>query len=264
MQIFLYGGSSVDIDDTVNAGVRKLLGLTHPVYKTSANDYALRFQIVYVLSLPAFNWQKQDYTPTFGRFIHTCNVVGNRQMVVVGGITATIDSGLDNAPPDPWSKGLGIFDLTAMEWKTEYNADAASYVTPQVVKSWYQQHGDYPASWSDNEVSSWFVKKGEYSSALLLRFVHGSELSLRWICIEQNCNFSLTQEQLWAPKAYQCWSDRWRCCRRAHCARRALLSFLVLKPETSLETSFDIVEIELCRRTKACAGEGWANSHRSG
>ena len=62
-KIFLYGGFATgSIPDTVAMGV------------------------VYVLSLPSFHWQKQNYNPTYGRCRHSCNLVGNRQMVVVGGI----------------------------------------------------------------------------------------------------------------------------------------------------------------------------------
>ena len=34
--------------------------------------------VVYVLSLPSFHWQKQNYTPTYGRCQQSYNLVGNR------------------------------------------------------------------------------------------------------------------------------------------------------------------------------------------
>ena len=43
---------------------------------------------VYILLLPAFNWQKTSYQPQYSRLGHTCNVV-NRQMIVVGGVVQT-------------------------------------------------------------------------------------------------------------------------------------------------------------------------------
>lgn len=115
--------------------------------------------VVYVLSLPSFHWQKQQYTPDYGRYQHSCNVVGNRQMVVVGGLIVP-----SNAPygsvgtiraPDPWPQGLGIFDLSAMEWSASYNPDAASYVTPTSVKEHIAQNGRYPSKWSDPMVETW-------------------------------------------------------------------------------------------------------------
>ena len=36
---------------------------------------------VFVLSLPAFNWQKANYTPTFPRVDHSCDITRKRQMV---------------------------------------------------------------------------------------------------------------------------------------------------------------------------------------
>lgn len=40
---------------------------------------------------------------------------------------------------DPWDNGLGIFDLTKLEWRSSYNASAAEYDSPQIVKDWYHQ-----------------------------------------------------------------------------------------------------------------------------
>lgn len=142
-EIFLYGGNAADIEATIAQGA------------------------VYVLSLPAFNWQKQDVTPGFGRHLHSCNVIGNRQMVSIGGMvtnsTASSTDGQDigtpdQSLPDPWQQGLGIFDLTAMEWKEEYDSDAAPYMTPDAVKAYYQQNGRDPVSWTNDVVQTWFTK----------------------------------------------------------------------------------------------------------
>ena len=38
-----------------------------------------------------------------------------------------------------------------------YDAAAAPYVTPDVVKAWYTEHGQYPASWSNATVETWFT-----------------------------------------------------------------------------------------------------------
>jgi hypothetical protein len=40
---------------------------------------------VHVLTLPAFRWFKQTSPTTFARYGHSCNVIGNRQMAVIGG-----------------------------------------------------------------------------------------------------------------------------------------------------------------------------------
>ena len=62
-----------------------------------------------------------------------------------------------NSIPDPWPQGLGIFDLTAMEWKEGYDPAAAPYVTPDAVKAYYQRNGRGPASWSNGVVQAWFT-----------------------------------------------------------------------------------------------------------
>lgn len=88
-------------------------------------------------------------------------------MVSIGGIvtnsTATSiddqDIGtIDHSLPDPWQQGLGVFDLTAMEWKEEYDSSAAPYITPDAVKAYYQQNGRDPASWTSDVVRAWFTK----------------------------------------------------------------------------------------------------------
>ena len=60
--------------------------------------------------------------------------------------------------PDPWLQGLGIFDLTTMEWKEEYDPAAAPYVTPDAVKAYYQRNGRGPASWTNDIVQAWFTE----------------------------------------------------------------------------------------------------------
>ena len=68
-----------------------------------------------------------------------------------------VESMPNNNLPDPWLQGLGIFDLTAMEWKEEYDPAAAPYVTPDAVKAYYQRNGRGPASWSNDVVQAWFT-----------------------------------------------------------------------------------------------------------
>ena len=63
----------------------------------------------------------------------------------------------DPSIPDPWGQALGVFDLTAMEWKAGYDAHAAPYVTPDAIKAYYRQNGRYPASWTNDVVKSWFT-----------------------------------------------------------------------------------------------------------
>jgi hypothetical protein len=141
-QIFIFGGQPQS-DDSQSPSSAEL-------------QAALDLDAVYVLSLPAFNWQKASYTPRQSRAWHTCNLIGNRQMVVVGGKEPFLTH--PSQITDIWTQGIGIFDLTAMEWKDQYDAGAAPYVTPDVVKAWYNEHGQYPASWSNAIVEAWFTR----------------------------------------------------------------------------------------------------------
>jgi hypothetical protein len=125
---------------------------------------------VYVLSLPSFSWYKADYTPGTGRTLHTCNAV-NRQMIVIGG-TSNDDSWLtgnsvSGTYRDPWPWGLGVFDMSKMEWASEFNADAADYVTPDVVIAGIAANGSKPATWSSSEIQQVFshTTLGEVSTS---------------------------------------------------------------------------------------------------
>ena len=69
-----------------------------------------------------------------------------------------LESNGDNSLPDPWLQGLGIFDLTAMEWKEGYDPAAPPYVSPDAVKAYYQQNGRGPASWTNGVVQAWFTE----------------------------------------------------------------------------------------------------------
>ncbi len=61
---------------------------------------------VYVLSLPSFHWIRQPDPLPFGRFGHTCSVIGMRQMVSIGGIViynSTDELGaFIGGQADPW------------------------------------------------------------------------------------------------------------------------------------------------------------------
>ena len=119
--------------------------------------------VVYVLSLPSFRWQKSTLTG-IGRFMHSCNVIG-RQMISVGGISMYSDTtqhifDVVGGIPDPWDQGFGVFDLTDMEWKSSFNANAGPYVTPESVKANSQQNEGYPSSWDEAVVEQWFKNPG--------------------------------------------------------------------------------------------------------
>jgi hypothetical protein len=116
-----------------------------------------------------------DTETNYARFGHSCNVVGNRQMVVIGG---AIDTAQQDGVVDPWSNGIGIFDLSEMQWKDSYNATAGAYVTPEFVKSQNEQRPT-PDEWSDSVVKDWFTQKGadpSYSSTAGVTFANRTSI----------------------------------------------------------------------------------------
>ena len=138
---FIYGGGNID-------------GLDGNITLTQYQEF-LTLDEVYVLSLPAFRWFKADYPAQHPRFRHSCNVVGNRQMLSIGGQDPT-NIYNNTFTADPFLQGLGIFDLTTMQWSDQYNADAEPYETPAVVKAWYAANGRSPATWNSPAVRRLF------------------------------------------------------------------------------------------------------------
>ncbi|KAL9036718.1 MAG: hypothetical protein Q9180_004135 [Flavoplaca navasiana] len=140
-EIFMYGGGNID-------------GLDGNITLTQYQEF-LTLDEVYVLSLPAFRWFKADYPAQYPRFRHSCNVVGNRQMLSIGGQDPT-NIYNNTFTADPFLQGLGIFDLTTMQWSDQYNAEAEPYETPAVVKAWYAANGMSPATWNSPAVQRLF------------------------------------------------------------------------------------------------------------
>ena len=77
-------------------------------------------------------------------------------MVVIGGLTG---GDKDNGVPDFWDKGIGVYDLTELHWNTMYDAAAAPYVTPEIVRQYNDEH-PYPKEFSDSVVEGWFKQQG--------------------------------------------------------------------------------------------------------
>ena len=86
-------------------------------------------------------------------------------MAVVGGNTVypgTPYGGLNyfGDSPDPFEHGIGIWDLSLMQWRDNYDPDAEAYVTPDVVKTRNDQ-SPYPSQWTEPIIETWFGKKGK-------------------------------------------------------------------------------------------------------
>lgn len=40
---------------------------------------------------------------------------------------------------DPYPRGMGIFDMSALEWKDSFDAEAGDYETNKAIRSWYDE-----------------------------------------------------------------------------------------------------------------------------
>lgn len=81
---------------------------------------------VWVLSLPSFTWT-QTYIGDGPRYGMTCHLVGNRQMLTVGGNEgSSITSNCD------WeTKSVAIYDMATLQWGSIFTYNAPPYEVPQ-------------------------------------------------------------------------------------------------------------------------------------
>ncbi|CAH0027119.1 unnamed protein product [Clonostachys rhizophaga] len=114
-----------------------------------------------ILSLPGFYWfcPKQFGVDLDIRTRHSCARIGNRQMVSVGGVGEWYIGNETWKSPDTWPNGIGIFDLTELKWKEEYDPDAKPYESPQIVQEWYAKKDRQQVAWASPQLEALFNKK---------------------------------------------------------------------------------------------------------
>jgi hypothetical protein len=57
-------------------------------------------------------------------------------MLSIGGVQPS--SGVEQGQAlDPWTNGIGVFDMTAFKWSGLYQSDADVYQQPDVVRQYY-------------------------------------------------------------------------------------------------------------------------------
>ncbi|OAL18112.1 hypothetical protein AYO22_10977 [Fonsecaea multimorphosa] len=122
-EIFILGGSTNDTYDQAH---------------TNDTDYLN----VYTLSIPAFRWFKSSASDQVRRADHSCQLIGNKQMLVIGGIQPGNPLGI--AAIDPWPNGLGIFDMSNFTWAHGYDPHAPPYEQPEVVRDYYSTQYQSP------------------------------------------------------------------------------------------------------------------------
>ena len=141
-EIFMYGGH---------------LDLTGGNLTPHLLDENKDLDAVYAHSLPAFTWFRADYPPVNPRFFHTCHAVGNRQMLSIG-VVNPLDANGAKVSQDTATHGVQIFDLTELKQNDQYDAKAALYSTPRVIKDWYLVNGTKSVQWQDPTVQQYFLR----------------------------------------------------------------------------------------------------------
>ncbi|KAL2208096.1 hypothetical protein CC79DRAFT_1384561 [Sarocladium strictum] len=136
-------------------GVKSESG-TYDIYVYGGyDDDTYSLNNIWVLSLPAFHWTKVGKSRV-PRGYHSCVVSGQRQMIVVGGINGWSYHDWAWAEKDEFGNGIGVFDLTTLEWRDEYDPDLKAYDAPDVVKEWYADGGMEDVEWSSDGVKNVF------------------------------------------------------------------------------------------------------------
>lgn len=139
----------------------------------------------YVLTVPGFEWfpvSSPDATNPGRRIWHTCNLVGNSQALVFGGYNFLNDTSTQFQDTDPWTQGLGVFDMTTLKWKDSYDADAPEYESPQQIQEWYSSTKPTDVKWASDDLkalfqvegSSWFSENGQISASVTSSSSSGS------------------------------------------------------------------------------------------
>ena len=72
------------------------------------------------------------------------------------------DSG--GSTPDPWTKGIGIFDMTALTWSSGYDPNAMPYEQSGVVKQYYQANPATP-TFTDSALAKIFANASTKTSS---------------------------------------------------------------------------------------------------
>ncbi|KAI8629550.1 hypothetical protein F5Y19DRAFT_85730 [Xylariaceae sp. FL1651] len=113
---------------------------------------------VHVLSLPGFVFFEG---PSQGppRSDHGCAVVGKgqRQMLSVGGIDGENRTFTAPTTADPWTYGIGVLDMTELQWTNSYDPDAPAYDSPTVVKDWYSAGNLEKMHWDNADLEMLFM-----------------------------------------------------------------------------------------------------------
>lgn len=140
------------------------------IYGGRSESSGTEYSDVYVLSLPGFRWTTVSGSQSVDRqrSNHACAVIGDRHLMSWGGIRrASNTRANENDRPwweiaDAFPQGIGLFDMTTLEWTTRYDPDAGEYRRHETIGEWYQEGGGASTmEWASPEVKALFGTGGQ-------------------------------------------------------------------------------------------------------
>ncbi|KAK7541185.1 uncharacterized protein J3D65DRAFT_617748 [Phyllosticta citribraziliensis] len=127
------------------------------------DDAATPYDEIFILTLPAFEWIKHDYTPEAARLAHSCEAVGGSQILLIGGLAGSTDDATYTGQfgvRDTNDQGLGIFNMTSLVWEDKYTANPPAYRQADVVAEAYASgSANDSISWNNDNIKSIFSHK---------------------------------------------------------------------------------------------------------
>jgi hypothetical protein len=116
----------------------------------------------WILTIPGFNWfpaEASGINSPGSRSFHTCELIGQRQVLMYGGFNYRNGSG-DFREVDPMTQGIGVFDMTSLTWKDSYDPVAPAYEQPQAVADWYSSRNLDSVDWVSDELRT-MIENGD-------------------------------------------------------------------------------------------------------
>lgn len=120
-----------------------------------ADDERSSYNDMWILSLPSFKWFKVDY-PTQapwqiagGRTSHTCQIIGNRQMAIIGGGRSA------EAHDQCRNTSLFVFDMSTLSWRNGFDSTQEIYTLPTLITDVIGGHGGGDANLTLNRPTLW-------------------------------------------------------------------------------------------------------------
>lgn len=92
-----------------------------------ADDETSTYNDMWILSLPSFKVDYSNQASWGGRTSHTCQIIGNRQMAIIGGGRSA------EAHDQCINTTLFIFDMSTLSWTAGLDSTLTAYTVPALI-----------------------------------------------------------------------------------------------------------------------------------